>query len=88
MRLGAIDARLELEYPCIWVYKVIGTSAGAVQAAVLEVIEGVAYTIAESNRSSGGAYVSFNVEVTVTDDEQRVSIYEALRSHDAVRMVL
>lgn len=88
VRLNEIEERLELEYPCRWLYKVIGWSEEAVRGAVLEVVNIDGVTIERSNLSSGGTYVSINVEVTVESDEQRTGFYEALRAHDDVRMVL
>lgn len=88
IRLDEISERLEIEYPCTWLYKVIGTSAPALHQAVLEVIEGDAYTVELSNTSSGGRYVSLNIGVYVRTDTQRTGIYESLRAHRDVRMVL
>lgn len=54
----------------------------------MEVIDIAGLTMEVSNRSSGGTYVSINVEVTVGNEEERVGIYEALRAHEEVRLVL
>ncbi len=86
--MSEIEEKLELEYPCRWLYKVIGRSEEAVRGAVLQVVEVDGLTLELSHRSSGGSYVSFNVEVTVQSEQQRKSLYEALRAHDDVRMVL
>lgn len=88
VQLNEIDERLELEYPCRWLYKVIGWDEEAVRGAVLEVVDVEGLTMELSHHSSQGTYVSFNVEVTVESDEQRTGIYEGLKAHDAVRMVL
>ncbi len=58
------------------------------RAAVLETVAGVDYTVERSNVSSKGSYVSLHLEVMVTGDQQRIGIYEALRTHRAVRLVL
>ncbi len=88
MQLNEIGERLELEYPCRWLYKVIGWSEEAVRGAVLQVVDVEGITIELSHHSSGGTYVSFNVEVTVESDRQRIGIYERLKAHADVRMVL
>lgn len=88
VRLSEIGDKLELEYPCRWLYKVIGSDAESVRLAILEIIDEDSVTIEPSHRSSGGSYVSFNVEVTVVNESQRTGWYEALREHDDVRMVL
>ena len=46
--------RLELEYPCPWSYKVIGTDEARLRDLIDEVAAGRAYTVKVSNRSSGG----------------------------------
>lgn len=54
----------------------------------MEVVDIEGLTMEISNRSSGGTYVSINVEVTVRSDTERTEVYERLRSHDDVRLVL
>lgn len=88
MTINAIQERLQIEYPCKWLYKVIGTDPDQVRQAVLEAVDAEGVTIDHSHTSSGGRYVSFNVEVLVHSDEQRIEIYEALRAHAAVTRVL
>ena len=55
---------------------------------MLEVVDVNDVMIELSNTSSSGRFVSINVEVTVQDDEERRGLFEALRGHDGVRMVL
>lgn len=88
VRLNEVTERLELEYPCHWVYKIIGEDAARLRQAVLQIIEGDAYTVSVSKTSSSGRYVSLNIDVEVSDESERTSIYAALRSHADVRMVL
>ncbi len=78
----------KIDYPCPWVYKVIGADAAALHAAVDEAIGEQAYTIAASNTSRTGKYVSMRVEVVVRDEENRVGIFTALGEHPCVRIVL
>jgi hypothetical protein len=86
--LNEITQELDIEYPCRWVYKVLGSDETSIRGAVLEVIDLADVTLELSNKSSSGNFVSVNVGVTVTDHEQRVALYDGLRGHDAVRMVL
>ncbi len=86
--INEITGQLDIEYPCRWLYKVIGSDEASVRAAVLEVIDIEDVMIELSNTSSSGSFVSINVEVTVQDHGQRQGLFEALRGHDAVRMVL
>ena len=66
----------------------IGSDEQSVREAVLEVVDVPDVTMERSNTSSSGKFVSINVEVTVQDHDQRQGLFEALRGHDAVRMVL
>ena len=78
----------EIEYPCLWAYRVIGMSHDGVRGAVADVMGAAEHSLRPGNTSSGGKYVSFHLEVTVTDDGHRVGIYEALSAHGDVKMVL
>jgi hypothetical protein len=86
--VNPVTEQLEMEYPCQWLYKLIGADETSLRQAVLEVIDVDGVTIELSNTSSGGNYVSLNVEVRVCNDSERTGIYEALRTHRFVRMVL
>lgn len=86
--VNEITGELEIDYPCRWLYKVIGTDEASIRGAVLEVVDVSDVMIELSNTSSAGSFVSINVEVTVESHDERRSIFEALRSHAAVRMVL
>lgn len=88
VRFNEIEARLEIEYPCRWLYKVIGADADAMRVAILEIIEAEEVRVEPSNTSSGGRFVSLNVEVTVRSESERTGYYEQLRASDAIRMVL
>jgi hypothetical protein len=86
--LNEIDGQLEIEYPCQWIYKVIGADEVTVRTAVMEVVDVAGVTIELSNKSSSGKFTSVNVAVKVTSQDQRLDLYERLRGHEAVRMVL
>ena len=82
------DARPEIEYPCRWEYKTIGSSQELMQAAIVEVLADLDYTVDFSNVSRTGKYCSLVVVVTVDSEEHRNSIFAALRTHRHIRMVL
>ena len=86
--VNEITGQLDIDYPCRWLYKVIGSDEASVREAVLEVIDIPDVMIELSNTSGSGNFVSINVEVTVQDHSQRTGLFEALRAHSAVRMVL
>jgi putative lipoic acid-binding regulatory protein len=85
------DARcpkLDLPYPCRWIYKVIGGDEEIVRSAVSEVLQAREHVVSLSRRSAHRTYCCLNVEVLVSDERDRITLYETLRRHPAVRLVL
>jgi putative lipoic acid-binding regulatory protein len=88
MPLDLSNEKLDLPYPCRWAYKVIGKDEDALRSAVSEIVQAREHSVSLSRRSAERNYVSLNVEVVVHDDEDRVAIYDALKGHRAVTLVL
>ncbi len=82
------DCRPQIEYPCPWGYKVIGRDRELLGKAVAEVLAGCAHTVVPSHSSKGGAYCSLNVETTVESEKARLELYDRLRCHPDILMVL
>jgi uncharacterized protein len=82
------EQKLQLEYPCAWIYKIIGVDQDAMKAAVLEIIQDRACSINLSRSSENAKYQCLNVEVTVESESHRQTIYESLNSHRAIKIVL
>ena len=82
------NINIELEYPCPWAYKIIGSDNEQMQKAVAEIIRDCKYKISPSNTSATAKYFCLNVELTVESESQRTALYEALKAHPAVKMVL
>jgi putative lipoic acid-binding regulatory protein len=82
------DQKLELTYPCNWSYKIIGMSHEALQSAVEELLENREFTTAVSKTSKGGKYCSLGLELLVHSDDDRHSVFEQLKQHQHVKMVL
>jgi len=78
----------DIDYPCQWGYKVIGTDEAVLRSAITEVVQNISHSITPSNRSASGKYICLNVEILVLTEGQRLSIYEGLRRHPAVKIVL
>jgi putative lipoic acid-binding regulatory protein len=81
-------ARAGLEYPCRWGYKVIGGAEDELRRAISRVAQDRPCTVALSRRSRTEKYTCVNVDMTVYDEDDRTRVYEALRDHPAVRLVL
>lgn len=82
------DKKLVLEYPCNWSYKVIATEKAALEQAVRDVIDEREHSLSPSNRSKTGKYTSMNLDILVHNEDDRTFIYEALKKHQAIKMVL
>ena len=78
----------EIEYPCSWVYKVIGTDEHSLRSAIETVLGSDNLLITNSHASSGGKYISLNAEVIVQDEETRLRGYQNLKNHAAVKVVM
>ncbi len=76
------------EYPCPWAYKVIGTDEETMRQAVREIIQDGTCTIKLSNSSKTGKYCCLDVELVVRSEEERLKIYECLKNHGAIKIVL
>lgn len=80
--------KLELEYPCRWVYKLIGESQESVRQAIVVVLQERECLVSLSNSSRTGKYHCLDVEVVVHSEDDRTANYEAFRCHPAITMVL
>ncbi|WP_321777200.1 DUF493 domain-containing protein [Sulfurimonas sp.] len=93
--------KLELQYPCSWTYKLISLDKEALQKAVHDVIverehkvngearEGaLGYTLVHSKNSKAGKYISMSLDLLVHNEDDRNFIYEALKAHQNIKMVL
>ena len=80
--------KLELEYPCSWKYKIIGEERRKLEEAVHSVILERTHTLDHSKTSKTGKYVSLNLDLIVHNEDDRTFIYEALKAHQHIKMVL
>lgn len=84
------ERKVEIDYPCQWVFKVIGMEPGPLRAAIAEVLRGHEGPVSvEPSRSSGGGrYCSFNLELTLRNDEERLGYYQRLSACAAIKVIL
>jgi uncharacterized protein len=80
--------KVQLEYPCSWIYKIIGPDADEMRNAVAEIICDRTYKISPSRTSETAKYQCLNVELSVESESHRTAIYKALSVHPAVKVVL
>ncbi|WP_028584452.1 HP0495 family protein [Desulfogranum mediterraneum] len=78
----------EIEYPCLWQYKIIGSQPEHIREAVAAVVRDASHLLTDSNTSSGGRYCSLNLELVVQSEEERLALYQQLVEHKAIKIVL
>jgi uncharacterized protein len=80
--------KVQLEYPCTWIYKIIGPNEDEMRSAVAEIIRDRACKVSLSHSSASAKYHCLNVELSVESESHRTALYEALKAHKAVKMVI
>lgn len=88
MKLDQNSDKLKIEYPCHWTYKVIGLNQESIKQAIKEIIKVEQYSIDLSNKSKSGKYCCMNLELFVVSEDDRNSIYTALKGHTNIIMLL
>ncbi len=81
------DKKVEIEYPCIWKYKVIIENGKNVKKIVKNQIQ-KEYKLKFSNKSKSGKYDSYSLELLVQNEDERTYIYENLKKDAQIKMVL
>ncbi|HET57222.1 MAG TPA: DUF493 domain-containing protein [Deltaproteobacteria bacterium] len=77
-----------MEYPCDWVYTVIGTDRDALHKAVEDVFRQRSCSVVLSRTSAAGTYCSLRVEAEVFSDDDRTDLFERLSIRDDIKIVL
>jgi putative lipoic acid-binding regulatory protein len=80
--------RPEIEYPCTWVYKVIGEDCSLLKDVIVAACSPLPVKITHSHASSKGKYHSLNAELEVSSEEVRLQVYETLKCSPAVKIIL
>jgi putative lipoic acid-binding regulatory protein len=80
--------KAQISYPCQWFFKVIGPDQEKLHQALLDTVRHDSCSISFSNSSPTGKYHCLDLEVTVQSEEERNSIYLALKAHSQVKIVL
>lgn len=83
-----VTSKVQIQYPCRWLYKVIGLDPERLHQALLEIVSDDSCNVSPSNSSRTGKYHCLNLEVTVQSEAELNSIYKALKAHPQVKFVL
>lgn len=88
MNFNPENQKPEIDYPCDWQYKIIGTSVEDMIVAIEEIATGFEYEITPSNFSSNEKYFSLNLKVFVPSEIIRDLIFQKLEKHLAIKFVI
>ena len=78
----------QIQYPCLWFYKVIGADPDLVKENIDIVLKPYEVEYHESNQSRTGKYTSFHFSVQVKDEAERNAIFDQLINIPTVKVVL
>ncbi len=82
------NKKIQIQYPCEWIYKVIGSDLKQLKDAVFSIIHPKKFSIEESRESQTGKYLSLNVKVIVSNEQERTTYYANLGKNKHIKIVL
>jgi hypothetical protein len=88
MTLDSDRRKPDINYPCNWDYKIIGTDLDQMIEAIELIVEGMDYKISSSNVSAQGNYFSLNLTVFVNSEIIRDIIFSKLVESKFIKFVL
>ncbi len=78
----------QIQYPCLWSYKVIGADPDLVKENIEIVLKHYEVAYHEAKQSRTGKYTSFHLSVQVQDEAERNTIFDKLKNIPTVKVVL
>lgn len=90
------NERPDIEYPCPWDYKIIGTCEDTLRGAIRDCLASALnhasgereFELGMSRISEGGKFVSLRLNLMVLDEAERNSIFASLAAHPEIRIVI
>ncbi|MCH9740003.1 MAG: DUF493 domain-containing protein [Epsilonproteobacteria bacterium] len=83
-----MDKKPDIEYPCQWGYKLIGTDKAKLETCIFDVMAHRDYKCKVGNTSSKGKFISMNTSCEVSSQEERDALFKAFQDHCDVKMVI
>lgn len=80
------DRRPDIEYPCLWEYRVIGSDREEMIQAIRQIVGNRSHKLVDGNRK--GRWLSLSLELRVHDETERNDLYVSLKEIEGVKMVL
>ncbi len=77
----------EINYPCIWEYRIITESKDEVEKIIFENIH-KPYKLEFKNTSAGGKYLSMHFSLEVNDKQERDEIFQKFSLNPKIKMVI
>jgi len=85
---GSCKTKPNIEYPCEWGFKIIGTNKERLSISITEVMGEREYKTRAGNSSSKGKFHSMNAYCQVASEKDRDSIFKAFQEHIDIKMVI
>lgn len=90
------DQKPQIDYPCPWEYKIIGTDEDAVRSAVKICLDETLnrdsgdrpYELGFTRSSEQGKYVSLSLNIEVQDEQERKALFQRLAARPEINMVI
>ncbi len=83
-----ITQELKLDYPCEWEYKLFIHSEHCAHSIVKEILQQRVHRLETSNASQKGTYTSYALCLLIHNDEERIALFHAFKSHQHIKFVL
>lgn len=80
--------KLELDYPCSWVYKLVVLESINIKKVVISIVGERQHTLKASKTSSKGKYKSHALELIVHSDDDRKELHKLLGDHSDIKMII
>ena len=77
-----------IEYPCEWGYKIIGTDDTKLEAVICEVMGSRKHKNKGRNSSSKGKFHALSTVCQVESQVERDALFKAFQEHKDVKMVI
>lgn len=78
----------EISYPCFWEYKLIINSSQKLENIIKETLKDKEYKISKSNKSKNNSYESYNVNIFVLSEDERLGLFESFKQNKQIKFVL
>lgn len=88
VKVEILEGKPKIDYPTNWIYKVIGEDKQSIENKIKQILTNKDHTIKISNHSKGGKYISLHLEVLVFNDDERIFIFEELKSSEVIKFVV